>query len=201
MTTIAANPVEYGLTAADVTELQTSQTSFDAGLAEMVQQRDAARAATNLKASTRKAFEEMIRQYARQIQANPSVTDVLKLDAGLPVHDTRPSPIPMPSSPPSAIIETPNVLENLIRLSDSEFPHRRRRPRGVLGCEIVGFIGDTEPTDMTAFHSMGMASRKTHVINFSVADGGRTVWYRFRWIGTRSQVGNWSSVYSSLITK
>ncbi len=129
------------------------------------------------------------------------VTDALKLDAGLLVHDTQPSPIPMPTNPPAAIIETPNVLENLIRLSDSEFPHRRRRPRGVLGCDIVGFVGNTEPTDMNAFHSMGMATRMTHVVNFDVANGGKTVWYRFRWIGTRGQVGGWSILYSSLITK
>ncbi len=199
--TVAADPSVYGLTAADVTELQSGESNFDSSFNGMVQQRDAARAATNIKATSRKSFEEMIRDYTRQIQANPKVTDSLKLDAGLPVHDNQPSPIPMPANPPAAIIETPNVLENLIRLSDSAFPHRRRRPTGVLGCEIVGVVSDTEPTSMKEFHSMGLATRMNHVVTFDVTDGGKTVWYRFRWVGTRGQIGSWSIQYSASITK
>jgi hypothetical protein len=101
---VAANPTVYGVKPETVTELQNEETTFDSSFNDAIQQRDAAKGAVSLKNQSRKQFEELIRSVARQIQANPEVTDNEKLQAGLPVHDTKPSPMPFPTGAPMVLV-------------------------------------------------------------------------------------------------
>ena len=197
---VAANPAGYGLKPETVTNLQSSESSFDNSFNGSIQLRDAARAAVNQKIQNRKSFEEMIRMVARQIQANPEVSDTEKLEAGLPIHDNQPSPIPLPTSAPTALI-TASYLRNVIRFADSSNPSRGYRPRGVMGIEIIAHIGTSAPTAMNEYEPMGVSSRMKHDIEFSVADGGKSIWYRFRWIGTSGKLGIWSNNFEATIWK
>ncbi len=126
------------------------------------------------------------------------MTNTEKQQAGLPVHDTKPSPMPFPTNSPTALI-TASELRNVIRFSDPEFPSRGHRPRGVMSIEIIAHIGDTAPVSMDQYLTMGVATRMVHAINFNFEDGGKSIWYRFRWIGTRGEVGTWSNVVSAMI--
>ena len=56
-----------------------------------------------------------------------------------------------------------------------------------------------DPVSMDQYQTMGVATRMVHAIDFNVEDGGKSIWYRFRWIGTRGEVGTWSDVVSAKI--
>ena len=200
VTKVASEPAVYGLKPETVTALQATEATFDTSFSGAMQQRDAAKGAVILKNQSRKQFEEMIRTVVRQIQANPDVPDSEKVEAGLPVHDNQPSPMPFPTNSPTALI-TASALRNVIRFADPNHPTRSYRPRGVMSIEIIAHIGDTAPVSMAQYLPLGVATRMIHPITFGVEDGGKSIWYRFRWIGTRGEVGSWSDSFSATIWK
>lgn len=70
-----------------------------------------------------------------------------------------------------------------------------------MGIEIIAHIGTSAPTAMNDYEPMGVSSRMKQDIEFSVADGGKSIWYRFRWIGTGGKLGIWSNNFSATIWK
>lgn len=183
---------------ATVAELTASFNKWDTSYTGSIQQRDAARAAVVSKDENRNGLEEMIRTIARQIQADPNVTDAEKAAAGLPVHSTARTPVAVPTTAPSAVIDRTQVQEHTIRLFDDANPHRRSRPKGVMLCEIIGFVGNVHPTE-DQFRPFGLATRLTKVVSFSASDSGKTAWYRFRWVNRRGEEGPWSETFTAPI--
>ena len=201
LTSVEAEPTEYGLTAADITTLQTTVAEWDTSYNEMHQKRDAAKGATVGKMESRSLLEELLRNYARQIQADPKVSDELKADAGLKVHSSSRTPVPDPTTAPVISIDAGTIQQHFLRFTDSISPNSLSRPRGVFGVVIFYHIGTTAPVDDEQFVLHSTATRMKATINFSNADGGKTAWYRTRYINTRGVLGPWSAVYSSTIMK
>ena len=83
--------LELGLSQAQVDQLTTYQADFDTALDQHIDAQLAAKTATGLKNDTRKLYEKDIRNTATFVQGNPAVTNELKQDLGLPIHDTTPS--------------------------------------------------------------------------------------------------------------
>ena len=196
---VAAQPVKYGLTAEVITELTSGVETWETSFQSAIQQRDAARAAVVAKDTERKALVEFIRSVARQIQADPNVSDSSKMQAGLPVHSSSRTPAPIPTTSPVVTIEPTQVQEHTIRLMDDENPHRRSRPRGVMSCEVIGFVGNSHP-GAGDFKPFGLTTRMHKIVSFPATDVGKTAWYRFRWINTRGIEGPWSTTYTATIT-
>jgi hypothetical protein len=187
------------LTAAEALELKAEQAAWETSYAGVFQKRDEARSATIAKDQSRTAFEEKIRDLARRLQVDPEVTDVLKSNAGLPVHSTTHTPVAVPTTAPTAMIEIPNVREHSIRMIDPANPHRGSRPTRVIGTEIWSFVGDVHPTPAD-WTSIAMTTRMNAKVNFNVDDIGKTAWYQFRYMNTKGQLGPWSSVYTATVT-
>lgn len=198
VSTVAKDPAAYGIAADELTDVQGKETTFDTSYVGMIEQRDAAKAATSQKNEARKTFEESIRVLAKQIQSNPNVDVQQKLAAGLPAHDNKPTPRTIPTNSPDVLINA-NRLRHEFRFSDPDFPSRGSRPSGVISIEISAFIGEEAPTDVEQFHSLGVSTRMKHSIDFPVSDGGKGIWYRFRWIGTRGELGTWSALHEAKI--
>lgn len=94
-TVAAANVTPLGLSPADVTTLNTAKTNYTNGLNGRVAAADAAKAATITKNSTKVAALNLVRLWANQWQNDPAVSDELKSQLGLPIHDETPSPRPI----------------------------------------------------------------------------------------------------------
>ena len=95
--TLAADPTAYGLTQAEATALANAI----AQVGQAIQDVDALKAelssTVEQKTALRRTAEQMIRPLVCRIQANPTVTREQKAQAGLPLHDTKPSHIaPLP---------------------------------------------------------------------------------------------------------
>jgi hypothetical protein len=183
---ITAAPTDYGLTAADATAFASLSTAWvnaynlaadpDTRTKSTVAAKDQAR--TNVLAS--------LRSLGKRIQATPTVTDAQKESLGLPVHDTKPSPVPPPAVAP--ILTVVSAVGNTVRLrlEDATAPSRRGKPANVAGAAVFSFVGDEPPADLAAWSFEGNTSRTTFDVVFpaSVAPGA-LVWFCACWFNPR----------------
>jgi len=150
------------------------------------------------KDEARAAYESEIRHFLKAaITYNPEVTDAERADMGLPVHDTTPTPAPLPTTAPIAEIDFSEHQRHTLRVKDAVLTGRTK-PEGVRGFEAWSSIG-TEPTTDAQFIYAGFSSNDKLVIDYSLDVVGQTVWYRFRWKNTRNEPGPWSETIDAVV--
>lgn len=199
VSTLEGDPTTYGLTPEVVAELKDQNSKWDNDYATAVTKRDSAQAATVAKKLTRNEFEEMIRELAKQIQSNPTISEENRRDAGLPVHKSSRTPVSVPTSSPVARVDKFEPLAHVISFVDCDTPTRRGRPTGVTGCHIYVAVADSAPADPSDYRFVVQSTRSTARIQFTAEDGGKNAHYLLRWINTRGELGPWSTVLSSTI--
>jgi hypothetical protein len=94
-TVAAANSVALGLSPGDVSAINGARTTYTNAVASYVTAHDAARAATESKNEAYAAAFDLVQRWSNQWQANPGISDGLKLSLGLYIRDTTPSPRPI----------------------------------------------------------------------------------------------------------
>lgn len=90
-----ANTTALGIDESVIGQMLTRLTQYGNALTARVSAFDAAKAATITKQGKKQQMLDIVRQYANQWQANPSISETLKQELGLPIHDKTPSPRPV----------------------------------------------------------------------------------------------------------
>ena len=201
VSTVGADIAAYGVSAEELTELQALEAEWNSSFTQLVDKRDAAKAATSAKDSKRQAYESMIRKLAQKMQNDPNVEEFRIIDAGLPAHSTTKTPNPIPTTAPIAAIETCAIREHFIRFTDWESSSSRAKPRGVIGIEVWLHCGEEVPVDDNQYQMYAVSSRMSVSVTFDAEQAGKSVYYRFRYLNSKGQTGPWSMVYSSTVVK
>ncbi len=196
---LTGHPARYGVNESRVQLLDELLSQYDNDSAKAVAAKDAARAATVQKEESRKALADAMRSTTRVIQANDEVTNAAREDAGIPVHKTSRTPVPVPKSFPVASVIATDRLEHTVSFSDSSTPTRRGKPAGVQGCEVYVAVADTPPTDTKAYRFIAMSTRSPQKVTFEADAGGKTANYMLRWVNTKGEKGPWGTVLSATI--
>jgi hypothetical protein len=199
LSVLAGNLAGYGLVAGDLTPLTAGQTAWTSGYAAQQTAQAAAIAATEVKDAARQTYESAIREVVRGIQARSSVTEGAKAAAGIPVHDTQPTPSGPPTTAPLGSVDTSQRLQHTVHFVDSATPTSKAKPAGVRGCEIWLKVGTPPPVSAADLTFVTLDTRTPHTIPFDGADGGKLVTYWLRWVSTRGEVGPWSAAVSATV--
>jgi hypothetical protein len=157
------------------------------------------KADTALKNSTRNVLKKNVRQFVKGfLEYNPAVTDDDRERMGLPVHDTKPTPVPAPDSIPVPLAKTPfaGVVELHVTDSASE---RKAKPAGVHGFETCWAVLDTPPTDWTQLARSSFSTRTPLRLSFSGNERGKTLYFALRWENNRGVKGPWTDIMSAVI--
>jgi hypothetical protein len=89
----------------------------------------------------------VVRGYAATIRANRAVSDALKINLGLHVRDSEPTPVPPPSTVPVlAVIGMRQGMQE-VRVTDESTPGSRARPVGSAGMILFRAIDETAVTN------------------------------------------------------
>jgi hypothetical protein len=136
------------------------------------------------------------RDVAAMIQANPDVTDAMRIDLGLPVRKT-PAPIPVPAQAPN--LDVVSVTGRTITLKLHDGTDLRAKPAGVAEAWIFSYVGDTAPEAQEAWHFEGAASRTNTQIAPAAATGGVRLWLRACWVNAKAQRGPYCSPVSTAV--
>ena len=152
------------------------------------------------KDTARDTFISELRRQVQQTQHTPGVTDADRAALGLSPRDTTRTAAPVPATRPVATIEAGLSLRHTINFFDEGTPNARRKPDGVLGCEIWCKVGDPAPTDPAQLVFVALDTATPYIKNFDGADAGKIVYYRLRWLNTHGEPGPWSQLYSATVT-
>jgi hypothetical protein len=180
--------------------LQAALASWSIDYPALLSAQNTADQAAQVKKTTRKDFEAIIREIVSGVQANPSVTNEQKAALGITIYKETKTPSPVPITRPMAEVDNKNRLQHTINFFDEKTPKSKAKPDGVRGCEIWEKIGGTPPADKSELVYAAMDSKTPYVNHFSGADAGKTVHYWLRWVNTRGEAGPWSETISVTIS-
>lgn len=95
VTVAVANAATLGLGDPEQSQIISARTAYTTAVVDYIAAHDAAKAATNAKNGAYADAFALVQQWSNQWQANPEISDQLKLELGLNIRDTTPSPRPV----------------------------------------------------------------------------------------------------------
>jgi hypothetical protein len=157
------------------------------------------KAAIQAKNDARTALETAIRQAVKEyLTNNHTVTNQDRDVLGLPVHDTKPTPAPLPTDMPVGEVDTAKHQQHLIHVKAGSLTGKSKPPK-VHGFEVWRKVGGAPPASDTEWVYVNFSGRSPMLINYPLTEVGLTVYYRFRWVNSRNQPGPWSETVSAVI--
>jgi hypothetical protein len=141
-TNLSGAPANYHATAAQATDLLAKSNAFAVEVTAHVAAQAAARSQTQEKNQSRQELEDLMTLLVKQAKLyGASDSDLGKLSVPTGAAGDAPSN----ATRQAGKVDTSRRLEHLIHFSDEATPDSKRRPRGVLGCEIYRKIGGAPP--------------------------------------------------------
>jgi hypothetical protein len=196
---VTANPKGFGLSADDVTLIQTTYAAWAVAFpahkaSQLKSQQD-----TSIKNKVRDDGEAATRSLAKKINGNPAVDNAMRAQAAMPAHSETKSSIGAPTTAPVGRMEVGGRNTLIFHFTDAETPLVLAKPHGVHACEIRFFVGDIAPADEADFAFLAHDTRTPYTNTFPAADAGKTVHYLGRWLNAKLEPGPWGHVVSAKI--
>ena len=153
---------------------------------------------TATKQNARAEYEKPLKTLVANLKANTRLTDDDRRAAGIHIRDTRPTPMPVPTTFPVLAIDTSTSRRLTINFRNSE-TNSKAKPKGVQGAEFKWIIADEKPTVEQLTNST-FDTRTPCTLVFNDQQRAKTVWICARWQNTRGEKGPWGDMESAIIT-
>ncbi|MDR2120476.1 MAG: hypothetical protein LBP64_06345 [Tannerella sp.] len=151
------------------------------------------------KNESRDALKAALRQFVKEhLIYNSLITNEDREHMGLPIHDTKPTPPRVPTDMPIAEINFATHLQHIIHVKTGTLTGRAK-PSDAHSFEVWNKVGGDQPKDDSEWSYVNTSTRSPLTVNYPLADVGKTVYYRFRWLNTRNQAGPWSEAIISAV--
>jgi hypothetical protein len=196
---VQTNKSRFGVTDATLTPVLAKQTAYEAKYA--VSENPATRTSASILArqEARDDFESVLRPfYKANIIYNPQVTDEDRRIMGVTVHDTKPTPVPPPTTVPEVTfaVPSPAVIEIHFRDKDET---GRAKPHGIHGAETAWGVLDTEPVDWSELLHSSFATHSPLRLSFNGHERGKKFYFAVRWENTRGEKGPWTEILNTVV--
>lgn len=190
------DPTEYGSTAAVVTQLTTDTNTFSTDLGAHVAAQAAAKSATSTKEASRDVVEAAIRSIRNIAKAHG--TKQAQMDAlGIPASSGA---APSNATVPAGAVDTSERLRHTLSWTDAASLDNRRKPRGVMGCEIWLKLDGPPPTDEKECTFLTLDAFTPYLAEYTGTDAGKMAHYLLRWRMRDGSVSAWGETISATIT-
>jgi hypothetical protein len=147
----------------------------------------------------REALEKALRGFVKAfLLYSPFVSDKDRDEMKLPIHDTKPTPTPPPSTYPEYDIDTSTPNRLYVHFWD-EASKRRGKPKGVHGAEIRWEMREEAPAKAEDLNSSDFATRTPHTFVFTGDKQGLRVYFCLRWENNKGEKGPWGVIASAVI--
>ena len=195
-TKLDADPASYGATAAQATELDGAKDAFGTELTAHIAAQAAAKAQTQAKDAGRGALEDKIRFIVQQAKLN-NVSEENLAGLGVPLDAGDPG---VPATRPLGRIDTSQRLRHTISFSDESTPDKKRKPKGVFGCEIYRKIDAVPPADIKDCVFVALDRQTPYLLEYDAPDAGKMAHYILRWRMNDDSTSPLSETVSATIT-
>jgi hypothetical protein len=132
------------------------------------------------------------------LQNNDAMTDTIRKELRIPIHDTTPTPQPAPDSIPEVEVETPHPRTVRIKFRDEHAP-RWGKPEHVHGLECLWRVMEERPVQVKDLQHSAFATRSPLELVFEEDERGKKVYFAVRWENGAGKKGLWSDIYSAII--
>jgi len=140
----------------------------------------------------------ILRAFVNQFLRFPPVTNVERVEMGIPNHDTiRTDHIQVPEMV-DFVIHLSSIRELVLAFQIQGADHRAK-PNGYEGAVIIWHVGEKPPASPDDFNHHIMASRTPFTLHFEEAERGKTVWIALCWQNERGFRGAWSEFKSAIV--
>ena len=203
VTYAVANAAALGLDPiVDIPAIQAAQTAWDTDYDGHLTAAAAAQAATAAKDDERATYMAMLRSFSQQIQKRTGTTDEQRGALGITIPDTEPTPVPPPTTAPVLNIVTSERLRHVVEASKTALEGGGLgKPTGVRGVQLWRKIGDPAPVDESDLEFVSEFTRTRMTLDYQMAQGGLTVYYQARGVGTSGDTGPWGELVSATVVK
>jgi hypothetical protein len=151
------------------------------------------------KNEARKTLESATRRYVKEhLEYNSLISNEDRERMGLPVHDTKPTPVVEPSTLPVASVKQPSPGVVEVHVVDSE-SGRKAKPAGVHGFEMAWAILETAPADWSELTHSSFCTRTPLRLTFSGQERGKALYFALRWENTKGAKGPWNDINNTII--
>ncbi|EIP97021.1 hypothetical protein OpiT1DRAFT_05582 [Opitutaceae bacterium TAV1] len=189
----------FGLTTAELEPLMALQATWRDAWAAASNPATRTPAAIKAKEEAMAAYIAGIRQFVQEyLTKNHRVSDADRLNMGLPIHDTTPTPAPVPATRPIGEADFSEYLVHTLRVRDSASGGEHKLPHTV-GFEVWRKIGGETMPGIDEMHLVALALHSPYRAVYPSAQQNQRVWYAFRWVSTRGEKGPWSEIISAII--
>ncbi|MDR2394614.1 MAG: hypothetical protein LBD93_10745 [Treponema sp.] len=117
---------------------------------------------------------------------------------GIPIHDQKPTPHPLPDSHPVITVESKNPFELILHIHDSA-SGKRAKPEHTNGAVLFWEVSKKPITNTQDFKTSLLITRTPHRMNFSPVDRGKILYMAGQWQNRTGEKGPWSEVVSAVI--
>ncbi len=196
---VTDNAAILGVTADEADALSVKQTAWVNAFGAHSAAQTAAASATQNKDDQRAPLEANIRALAGRFQASESITDAQRQAMKIPVHATTRTRADVPTTRPTATVDTSRRFSHIIDFRDEEAPRSKAKPVGVAGCEIWVKVGGTPPADASELTYVATDTGTPYLAEYPGAKAGQMATYWLRWVNPRNERGPWSEPVSATI--
>jgi hypothetical protein len=190
---------EWDISAAAVAPLDPLIANFDAAIVVSENPETRTSAAIRRRNETWDALDPVFRTFIQgRLINNAFVPDDALVAMGLPVHDHKPSPKPVPKDTPIVNLSTP--APGIVEAGFSGKNERgHAKPDGVHGMEVRWILAETPPVDWSELTHSEFATRSPLRMTFEGHDRGKWIYMAARWENTRGEKGPWTDIISAVI--
>ena len=198
---LTADPLPYGLTAADATAYNAVHVPYIAAVSALQVAREAGIRSKPL-LETRDAARDALLTLGRElyafVQADTSVTDAAKAELGVVVRDREPTPSPVPIRQPH--IGVADIMGHVLVLTVHGSASEKRRPAGTFGAKLYYATGETAPATLDGWKDLAIVGKPlvTVTVPSEVAAGSK-LWLTGCWFNYAKETGPLSEPISTYI--
>ena len=145
----------------------------------------------------RKVYEGYLSTLVSNLKVNTLVTDKERREAGIVINDTKPTPVPKPTTFPVATIDTSLQRHITVHFRDSE-KSTVGKPYGIHGAEIKWIIA-VEMPKVSELTNSSFDTRTPLTLEFDDDQRAKTIWMCLRWENTRGEKGPWGTMLNAII--
>ncbi|MEM9753219.1 MAG: hypothetical protein AAF916_07515 [Planctomycetota bacterium] len=187
-TKLTADPTAYGTTENAIIPFATAYEAFAAAYALTQDPSTRTKPTIAGRDTARVQLNEQLRPLVATLQASPAMTDAKREELELPIRDSQPTPVPVPSEMPQVLVDPPLGTTIHFRVVNAE--GKRARPEGAAGVLVYTYLGDVAPTDLTQWQFRGLSTKYKNDLPFPAdTTPGSRVFVTACWVNRKGQPG------------
>jgi len=139
-----------------------------------------------------------LRAFVNQFLRFPPVTNVDRVEMGVPNHDTIRTDHKVVTEMVDFVLHLRNIREIMVDFWIQGESHKAK-PVGYDGAVIVWDLLDAHPENPDVLNHHTMASRTPFPLHFDETQRGKTVYVAASWQNERGIIGQWSEIKTAIV--